>query len=288
MKLWYILFIITPLFAQNQPQTAIYLFDITIENDSLSFENGRNISNNAGYNNQPSFYNNDTLVYARNLKNQNDIAVYDIVKDSTFYLNAMTQGSEYSPTRIPNTEDVAAVRLDIDGKQQLYRYSKKDSTRVLSTEKVGYFDFYSEERILAAVVNPSGMNLYFMNTQTKKDSLIITNVGRGIKKIPSSNYMSYSLIGETGDLDLYLMDVEEDLNSYFVCTLPIGIQDYTWLTKTKLILGSRNQLFIYDTLGEPKWIKVADLEIDNMQHITRLAVSPDGKKIAVVAQQAGI
>ncbi len=284
MKLWPIFLLFLPVFGQNAPESTVFLFDIQRAQRDISFSNGRDVSQNEGYNNQPYFYNDNQLIYARNRDGQTDIALYDIAKDSTVFLSETPSGSEFSPTRIPDSEDVAAVRLDEDGTQQLYTYSFDDSIRLLSPAKVGYFDFYSAEQILAAVVNPSGMNLYFMDLKTQKDSLIITNVGRGVRKIPNSKLMSYTLVNENGDLDIYMLDVGENMTSYFICTLPIGIQDYIWLNKSEILIGSRNQLFIYDTTGEAEWIKAATLETDGLQQITRLAVSPSGKHIAVVAE----
>lgn len=285
MKSWLVLLMFLSVFDQNPPKSAVFLFDVHREQRDISISNGRNISQNEGYNNQPYFYDDNQLMYARNHDGQTDIAFYDISKDSTVFLTQTPSGSEFSPTRIPNSPEVASVRLDDDGTQQLFAYSMTgDSTTILSTAKVGYFDFYSAEELLAAVVNPSGMNLYFMDLKTQKERLIITNVGRGVRRIPDSKFMSYTLVNETGDLDIYMLDVDENMTSYFICTLPIGIQDYIWLNSAEILIGSRNQLFIYDTMGEASWVKVATLETDGLQQITRLAVSPSGDKIAVVAQ----
>lgn len=284
MKFWLVFLMAANVFGQNPPESSVFLFDVHWEQRDISFNNGRNISQNKGYNNQPSFYDDNQLMYARDRDGQTDIALYDNAKDSTVFLSETPSGSEFSPTRIPDSPDVAAVRLDEDGTQQLYIYSGNDSNRLLSPAKVGYFDFYSDEQILAAVVTPSGMNLHFMDLKTQKDSMIITNVGRGVRKIPNSEFMSYTLVNETGGLDIYMLDVGENMTSYFICTLPIGIQDYVWLNKTEILIGSRNQLFIYDTMGEAEWVKAATLETDGLQQITRLAVSPSGNKIAIVAE----
>lgn len=284
MKFWLVFLMAANVFGQNPPESSVFLFDVHWEQRDISFNNGRNISQNKGYNNQPSFYDDNQLMYARDRDGQTDIAFYDIAQDSTTFFTETPSGSEFSPTRIPGLPDVAAVRLDKDGTQQLYIYSINDSIQLLSPAKVGYFDFYSDEQILAAVVTPSGMNLHFMDLKTQKDSMIITNVGRGVRKIPNSEFMSYTLVNETGGLDIYMLDVGENMTSYFICTLPIGIQDYVWLNKTEILIGSRNQLFIYDTMGEAEWVKAATLETDGLQQIMRLAVSPSGNKIAIVAE----
>lgn len=285
MKLWVILLLYLPVLGQNPPESSVFLFDIERRNDSISFQNGRIISENKAYNNQASFYNNNTLLYAGATDGQTDIVSYDIKQNSTKILT-QTLGSEFSPRRIPGQDDIAAVRLDPDGNQKLYQYSVQTGNEIelLSDLKVGYFDFYKEDKILASVVTAKDMDLHYIDLETKKDSLIVTNVGRSLHKIPETNTMSYALVNESGGKDIYMLDMEDGMNSYFICALPAGVEDYTWLNATQLLLGTNNELFIYDTLGEGKWQKIVTLNTRNLYNITRLAVSPDGTKLAVVAQ----
>ena len=72
--------------------------------------------------------------------------------------------------------------------------------------------------------------------------------------------------------------------SFFVCQLPIGIQDYAWLNDSQIIIGSGNKIFLYDTFSNEEWKQVADLSDYKIKDITRLAVSPDGTKLALVAE----
>ncbi len=270
------------IFAQSDAN--ILLFDIVQHRDSLTLTNGKDISQNTGYNNQPAFIDENRLLYARNQNGQTDVALYDLTSKNTSIIHPTIIGSEYSPKSIPGTDHISAVRLDTNGLQRLYDYSLKDSTTVkISQLKIGYYDFYDQKRILATVLTPMAMDLYFINLKTEKDSLLLKNVGRSIQKIPGTRSLSYTLINEEQQLDLYLLDFKT-LESYFVCTLPIGIEDYTWLNQNQIILGSRSKLFIYDLLISNEWEEIADLSKMGIKNVTRLAVSPSGKKLALAAE----
>ena len=49
-----------PLFLVAQPNTDVFLFDLNTENGTFELSNMKNISDNEGYDNQPSFLDNNT------------------------------------------------------------------------------------------------------------------------------------------------------------------------------------------------------------------------------------
>jgi len=108
-----------------QPNTEVYLFDIAVKENTLPLVNKRNVSNNPGYDNQPSFYNDNTVLFASTRNGQTDIAQYQIKNDQIKWISNTLQGSEYSPTKIPNQKAISAIRLDTTGKQLLYTYDYK-------------------------------------------------------------------------------------------------------------------------------------------------------------------
>ena len=110
------------------------------------------------------------------------------------------------------------------------------------------------------------------------------DVGRSIHKVPFKKSISYTAINEEKNHDLYLLDIDGNLESYFVCQLPIGVQDYIWLNETQILIGSKNKLYVYNTLDIQEWKEVASLEDYQIANITRLAVSPKGTKLAVVGE----
>ncbi len=284
-KLLFVIITLTSQLTFGQTNSNIYVFDIAPAYEGLELLNVRNISNNEGYNNQPSFTSNETIVFAANNNGQTDISEYNLTSKSKKWINHKTDGGEYSPQRFPTNEDFAAVRLDNDGLQRLYRYSANTgiSTEIIEDLQVAYFAFYNNQKILATVLNGEKLDLTLIDLQTKTADTLFRNAGRGIQKVPKTNTMSYSLVNEEGNLDLYLLDMDS-FENYFVTQLPIGIQDYVWLNDTQILIGSGNKLYMYDTLGDSEWTRVASLEEFGLKNITRMAISPNGKLLAVVAE----
>ncbi len=272
-----------PLLSYSQQNTQVYIFDISPAYEGLEILNPLNISNDLGYNNQPSFSSNETVLFAGNNEGQTDISEYNLNTKSKKWVNKKTEGGEYSPQKFPSSNDVAAVRLDKNGFQRLYRYNAENgnSTEIIPELKVAYFAFYNDKKILSTVLNGEKMDLVMIDLPSKKADTLFYNAGRSLQKVPKTNSMSYSLINEEGNLDLYLLDMDS-AESFFITEMPIGIQDYVWINDTQILIGSGNKLYMYDTLGEPEWTRVASLEEFGIKNITRMAISPDGKKLALV------
>ncbi|HBY67473.1 MAG TPA: hypothetical protein DEG69_06785 [Flavobacteriaceae bacterium] len=273
-------------FVIAQENTEVYLMDITSAYSGLEVYNFKNISNNSGYDNQPSFVDNDTILFAGNNTNQTDIASYSISSEEKSFLNPPTEGGEYSPMQIPNSEKITAVRLDPNGKQRLYTYDKKEPQKeTIPNLQVAYYAFKDEKTLLASVLAQNELNLVVANVKTQKVDTLKYNAGRSIHKVPNTKRtMSYTFLNEDGNYDVYQLNMDT-LESFFVAELPIGIQDHIWLSESKLLIGSGDKLFLYDLFGNGEWQEVANLSEHNITNITRLAVSPNGKKLAFVAEQ---
>lgn len=269
-----------------QPNTEIYLLDISFSETDFTISNFRNITNNEGYDSQPSFLDNNTIVYSRNNKGQTDIARYVISENTFYWFNHSTTGGEYSPQHIPNSKNVSAVRLDTTGLQRLYTYDFKtmESTLLIDDLQVAYYSFFDKKTILSSVLNGNQLDLVLSNLSKKTNDTLVEDVGRSIHKVPNSKEeMSYTSVNEEGNLDIFQLDMKS-LESFFVAELPIGIQDHIWLDDSKLLIGSRDKLFMLDLFGNGDWKLVADLSEFKINNITRLALSPDGKTVAIVAE----
>lgn len=270
----------------SQENTEVFLFDISPSYTGLELLNVQNISNNEGYDSQPSFISNETLVFAGNNNGQTDISEYDISSKIKRWVNVKTEGGEYSPQKFPSSTDIAAVRLDKSGKQRLYRYSAKtgEASVLLEDLQVAYFAFYNDQKILASVLNNEKLDLVMVDLHSKSVDTLFSDAGRSIQKVPKSQSISYTLTNESKKLDLYVLDFNSG-ESYFICELPAGVEDYVWLNDTQVLVGMNSTLYLYDTLGEAEWNKVASVSEFGIKNISRMAISPNGKKLALVGEQ---
>ena len=104
----------TTLFCQTN--TEIHVFDILLDDENYLLKNGKNISNNEGYDSQPYFYDLEKILYASNRNGNTEIVLTNINSaPKTANIRSSTpNGGEYSPQKIPNSSHFSAVRLDND------------------------------------------------------------------------------------------------------------------------------------------------------------------------------
>ncbi|CAN5142154.1 hypothetical protein BH23BAC2_BH23BAC2_05500 [soil metagenome] len=273
--------------AQEISNPEIFLFDLSTTGNKITVSQGINISQNEGYDNQPSFYSDEILLFSKTREGQTDIAAYNIKTMKSEWVSNTLVGSEYSPQRITGTNDIAAVRLDTTGLQRLYRYDfEAEKNRVLLEDlKVGYFSFLNEDKLITSVLTETAMKLAINDLIEKTSKDLVQNVGRSLHRVPGSDLMSYTKYNDNNRFDIYLLDLREEEPSHeFLTQLPAGVMDFVWLDLNRILIGKESKLFIYNRDWESGWLEVADLEGYNLNNITRLSINPTGDKLSVAAE----
>ena len=174
----------------SQQNTEVYLFDYSNSNPLPMLTNPKNISNNPGYDNQPSFSKNGKFIYFSSTRNgQTDILRFDIKNDKKKWIS-QTIGGEYSPQEIGKNH-LSAVRLDPDGKQLLYSYKifRNHSKVLVENKKIGYYAWINSKELLCFVLGEPN-SLQSINLKSNESILIDEIIGRSIHKIPNSILMS--------------------------------------------------------------------------------------------------
>mgnify|MGYP001791323963 CR=1 FL=1 len=276
---------ILPIFSFSQTNTEVHLFDIVKnKNNQHSLVNGKNISNNKGYDSQPYFYDNNTLIFASSRDGQPDIAAYTFDSKSIKYINTTPNGGEYSPQRIPNSKDISAVRLDNDGKQRFYKYDflTGRSTELIKNLVVAYPLWYDENTLISSVIVNDTLQLHISDLVTKSNIVIDKEVGRSLHKIPNTKLISFTKKNKDR-WELWSLDPKTKVTKKIV-----GIgknQDVCWLPNGTLLFSSQNMILQYIPNSKEKEIGLFHMFNDeNINNISRIMVNKEGTKIALVAE----
>ncbi len=265
-----------------QPNTEVHLVDIIYVDGKMTLSNLKNISNNQGYDNQPSFYDDNTILFSSTRNGQTDIAKYNIQTDSTSWVTNTPEGSEYSPLRIPNSDNISAIRLDTTGLQRLYLYDIKNgkSTVLIDHLKVGYHVWDTEQQLVTAVLVKDGMNLMLNYLAEGKNNTIDESIGRSLHKIPNTNLISFihlkNGVGTVSSYDPASGEIKKLVN------MPSYAQDMCW-TNDGAILTPNDNAIMYNYPDDKKSGILHTFKEKEIANITRMAVSLNGKHLVLVS-----
>ena len=125
MRLLSYCLILVSIISFSQTDSEIHLLEIAVTSNKVQVLNSKIISSSIGYHNQPSFTNNNKLLFSSERDKQNDIVEYNIKNnDNKLKFITSTFGSEYSPIQYKKNK-VTAVSLDKNGVQYLRIYDIK-------------------------------------------------------------------------------------------------------------------------------------------------------------------
>ncbi|EDP95040.1 DUF6265 family protein [Kordia algicida OT-1] len=286
------LVVMIPLAVLSQTNTEVYLFDLSAKKHKIKVSNGKNISNNEGYDNQPSFQYQNTILFASTRDGQTDVVSYTNGRKK--WLSDTKQGSEYSPTQVPKSKYISAIRLDTTGAQHLYYYHKGKNKSLLKDLKIGYHVWHSRN-ILVSFVLGEPHKLVVSNLKKNTHKTVDTNIGRSLHKIPNSDLISY--IKKKKDAwEIRSLNVKTGETKRIATTIP-NVEDMCWLADGTILMGKGKALYhLNPTLnsgwkamelenkGKGDWRIVKLFDEEQFDNITRIAVNKSNTKIAIVAE----
>lgn len=273
------------LFAQSN--TDIFLLDITRTNNKIELINLKNISNSEGYDNQPSFYDNNTVLFSSTRNNQTDIKSYNISSRDNSWKTNTSFGSEYSPLKIPDEEAVSFVRLDKSGLQRLYQYNleTEKSEIILKDLKVGYYVWYNQNILVSSVLVDDRMDLVISKLKDNSDLTMHKNVGRSLHKIPNSNLIGFISFENNSTIIKTLNPITGDIK--IIKSLPIPITDVCWLSENKILIPDGKIIAQLNTLADSMSI-LHHFKEDEINGISAISISPDSKHLALVSEESPV
>lgn len=274
------------LMAQDAPPASeIYL--APIEDGALG--SAVNITRHPGYDNQPAFSPDSNMIFFTRFDDgQTDIWQWST--DGTFADGdsapvTVTPESEYSPTPAPGRDALSMVRVEQDGRQLLgLHHMESGEFEVLAPEldTVGYHQWYSPGALVIFLLpEPFQLTLYASAAEQLK---VAQNIGRAFYRVGDSSRVIF-LDKSKKPWRLREFDTTELKYQDSLKLFP-GQEDFFLDADGDLWTAAGSRIYRARMSEEtPEWRLAGDFRGQGIRGISRLAVSPDGEKIAFVAAE---
>jgi long-chain acyl-CoA synthetase len=277
--------------AQGPPGTDIFLAELRAPGKSpgapVEVGTPANVTHRPGYDNQPFFTPDGRgFLYTSVVGGQADIWRYDIAAEHSVQLTKTTPESEYSATPLPDGSGFSVVRVEADSTQRLWRFDWDGAhpTLVLPEVKPVGYHAWGGPHIVALFVLGQPATLQIADLRNGTTTLVAKDIGRGVQRIPGRNAISFVQKGAPGDSIWTVdeLDVATRRIRSLVRTQP-GVDQYAWTPAGVLLMAKGAKLYQWSPSRGADWAEVADFTALGLENITRLAVSPRGDRLALVA-----
>lgn len=272
--------------VESPPDSEVHVFDLTFKGDQYRLENGLNISNNVGYDNQPYFTDkSETMLFVsvRDGK-QTDVFEYNLKSKQTNQLTN-TPHSEYSPKTSNSNNNITFVSEGGNPYQTVWsleRESGKSRWLLNSKEPVGYYSL-NEQNGDVLFWSRYGWSVQYLNL--KRDEARFVS-GHAIPSSPQAipNSESFSFVHRQTNGMVWIKAFNpKDFSITPIAPIFGSNYDYTWTPNGDILRVENNRFFIWPSQNKSfDWQKGQDLSQQFAGNISRLAVSPNGKYIALV------
>ncbi|MGH7710797.1 MAG: TolB family protein [Gemmatimonadaceae bacterium] len=279
--------------AQGPPSTDVYLARLLRSQGRLTLGAIRNVTRRVGYDNQPSFApDSRTLYFASNRGDgQTDIWQIDM---ATLRERRVTRTpeSEYSPAVTPDGRGVSVVRVERDSTQRLWRFPLGAGRACLVLDQakpVGYYA-WANDSVVAMFILGRPASLQLGNIDAGWADTIARNIGRSLHRVPGSERISFVDKADSSIWWIRSLDPATRQTAP-LAPLPSNVEDYVWTPRGELLTsdGKATILAWNPNPAQPNyaiWRAIGAMDSTVAGKITRLAVSPNGRWIAIVAEPA--
>lgn len=284
--------------AQSPPNTNVYLFDlVTTDSGSYNLTQPKFLTNfNAsGYNNQPTFINNDEMMLTVQVPGEKQTDFYHL--DLTNKVKTRFTGtyeSEYSAEYIPQLRDkelnfqISCVRVATDENQTQYLWkypydrSNEGEAILEDLTGVGYYAWSSLTKLALFIVGEPH-TLVAVDLATNDQVTITSKVGRCLRRFSNGDIAFVHMIDEKTWLlkRLNMSTYQPEL----ITAMLEGVEDFTILEDGTVLMAQGSKIYKFNRAKDISWKEIADLSRLGLRNISRMAVNPDGNKIALVNER---
>jgi hypothetical protein len=271
-------------FAQL-PGSDIWIARLEVTPTAVAIRDPANATRRPGYDNQPFFLDAGGFLYsAGDSASSTDVWRLDPAGGPAVPVTR-TPESEFSPTPLPDGAGFCAVRVEADSTQRLWRFDLDGGGArpvLAGVDSVGYFEWI-DPATLALFVVGEPHTLRIVDVASGRESVAARDIGRFIRCVPGTRDVAFTL------------RVSDD--AYRFVRLPaaggggpvplidgVGGQDAAWVGDV-LLATAGTRIFASRPFADGVWREVADAGTWGVAGVTRLAVSPDQRRLAVVCAE---
>lgn len=275
------------LVAQAPATSDVWLVDIAVRGGRVRLGTPINVTARPGYDNQPAFLADGSGLYYTRIGDdgQADVWRYDIASRHTDQITT-TSESEYSPTPLPGQPGFSVVRVERDSTQRLWRIVPPAPPALLFEHiaPVGYHA-WATPTIAALYLLGEPSALVLANVATGRVDTMARDIGRSLYPIPGRPAVSF--VQWVGRREAWLAEVDVANRAILrLVRMPAGAEFHVWTPHGLVLTAVDAKLYQWDPLSGGSWKEVANLRGAGLRGITRLAVSPSGDRLAIVAVPA--
>jgi hypothetical protein len=264
------------------PNSEILLFSVDQNDGKTTFSGGKNVTNNPGYDNQPSFsLDNRSLLFTSN-RNGKDTNIFEyFLADGRTEQITTSADNEYT-AKDRDGKSLNFVREGSDQTMTVFsfeRQTKKESLAFKIKEPVAYYAFNSKGDALVWV--RYAFFIHWVNSDKNINRFVADYALPSTPQlIPGTDNFSFVKRLPTDEMWIY------EFNPTNQTIRPIvqnkdGKVNYAWMPDGSLLIGSGTKLFRFNEKSDKSWVEIGDLSSFGVKEILRLAVSSDGKNLAV-------
>ena len=272
-------------FAQGLPATDLWLakIDNAIPGDPVK------ISLGDGYNNQPHFSEDGSVIYytrempVEGANSQTDIAAFNTDTSITTMVNS-TAESEYSPTPIPGRDALSVIQADLNQKQFLFAIDIASGNMELllpDVEPVGYHAWFNDQEVAMFILGDS-FTLQTAKLNSAGTVIVADNIGRSIRKHPETREVLF-VDKNSEPWQITAFNPETGAARIVMPLFPAG-EDFTIDATGTYWTGNGSKLY-QRTPVDNRWELIADYSNSGIRRISRLAIHLKSGQIALVSDQ---